>query len=163
MSSVIDIALMLERGHQALQGANDTSFSSNAKALGIGCQAVNLSAVTHGVNDHLAGFPVKIINGPVITYPQPIHTTKLPGHCFAANRVGVFGQPANLVAHLALYRRVQSRQIARGSIRLLQEVRYQSSRSLRYTSSAGMVGSPSVRASMDACSFPANSRVPKVT
>ena len=99
-------------------------FRPNAKALGIGCRAVNLSAVADGVNDHVAGFLVKIIYGPVITYPQPIHTTKLPGHCLVANRVGVFGQPVNLVAHLARYRRVQSRQIARGSIRILQEVRY---------------------------------------
>ena len=34
MSSVIDIALMLERWHQAWQGANDTSFSSKCDSPG---------------------------------------------------------------------------------------------------------------------------------
>ena len=54
-------------------------FRPNAKALGIGCRAVNLSAVTDGVNDHVAGFLVKIIYGPVITYLQLIPNPPMGG------------------------------------------------------------------------------------
>ena len=44
MPSVIDIALMLERWHQAWQGANDTSFSSSSDRPAMGRSLLDYAA-----------------------------------------------------------------------------------------------------------------------